>query len=135
MKKIIRLTESDLTRIVKRVIREQKETINIGDMYKITMDNGSHVRFKITSKENNESYYGTVLGVYGKIEPDSDMKNRYRAAKVGDPIEINLNDDGSGLSVTAALLSGGAAVDQIVKVAKSDSTFKKELTSFYNCMF
>ena len=65
MKKIIRLTESDLTRIVKRVIREQKDTINIGDMYKITMDNGSHVRFKITSKDNDEDYYGSVLGVFG----------------------------------------------------------------------
>ena len=97
MKKIIRLTERDLTRIVKRVIREQKESIKIGDMYKITMDNGSHVRFKITRKDNDEDYYGTVLGVFGKIEPDDDMKN-YRSAKVGDPIEINLYDDGSGFS-------------------------------------
>jgi hypothetical protein len=88
MKKIVRLTESDLARIVKRVIQEQEETINVGDMYKLKGDTGSHLRFKITSEEGNW-FIGTLLGVYGKEFSQGD--EGLRAPKVGDPIKIQID--------------------------------------------
>jgi hypothetical protein len=95
MKKIVRLTESDLTRLVKRIIRENEmESIKIGDMYKITNPNGSHLKFKITNKENNEEYSGTIIQVYGTIEP-GDFSKTLKSPKAGDPIQISLDEDGS----------------------------------------
>ena len=114
MKKIIRLTESDLVRLVKRVIKEQgpssntttpsgvnpsikkpnlqplsKKTFKVGDMYKITMPSGAHVRFKITKKvegENWRDHSGTVLGVYGKLkdsEGNSEVAKQHRDSYTG----------------------------------------------------
>jgi hypothetical protein len=102
MKKIIRLTESDLVRIVKRVIKEQgpssntttpsgvnpsikkpnlqplsKKTFKVDDMYKIKMPNGAHIRFKITKKVEGENWRdnsGTVLGVYGKLKDSEGIR-------------------------------------------------------------
>ena len=131
MSRIIKLTEQDLVRIVKQVIKEQgpyapgmgpssnsttppgvnpgmkkpnlqpipNMSMKIGDIYKLTMDRGSHLRFKITGKDSEEDYNGTLLGVFGKIDPDDDMKKYgYRSAKVGDPIGIGVDDKGSGFS-------------------------------------
>ena len=106
MKKIVRLTESDLARIVKRVIQEQVNPANkpnlqpsnkdffqgfeVGDMYKLKGDLGSHLRFKITSEEGNW-FIGTLLGVYGKEFSQGD--EGLRAPKVGDPIKIQIGSD------------------------------------------
>ena len=125
MARIIRLTERDLTRIVKRVIMEQgpyapgmgpssnsttpsgvnpgmkkpnlqpipNMSMKIGDIYKLTMDSGSHIRFKITKEDSyggDIGFIGIILGVFGKIEPEDRMKQYgYRSAKVGDPINID----------------------------------------------
>ncbi len=104
MKRIIRLTESDLARLVRRVIKENEGNIKVkvGDIYKITNLDGTHVRFKITKEDNyggDVSFVGIILGVFGKIEPDSDMRSYgYRDVKVGDPIELSFDEDGSGFS-------------------------------------
>ena len=93
MKRVIRLTESDLIRLVKKVINEQKEVIKVGDKYKITNPNGSHLKFKITNKESDEEFEGTITEVYGKIEPGNYSKT-LRSPKLGDPIQISLDEDG-----------------------------------------
>jgi len=117
MKRIIRLTERDLTRIVKRVIKEQgpyalgmgpssnsttpsgvnpgmekpnlqpvpKMSLKIGDVYKITFEDGHHIRFKITSKVGNV-FIGTLLGVFlPKLLPGDEG---FREPIIGDPIKI-----------------------------------------------
>ncbi len=40
-----------------------------------------------------------------------------------------------GISLTAGLLSAAKSVEELTKVIESNSTFKKELSNFYNCMF
>ena len=68
MKKIIRLTESDLTRIIKRVIKEQSSYVpKIGDKISGIANAGGNrpidIEFKITSKD--VSGYKGVLTSWG----------------------------------------------------------------------
>jgi prefoldin subunit 5 len=52
MKKIVRLTENDLTRIVKRVLREQEEYLVSGTKFNMF---GSHrIDIKVTNKSTSE---------------------------------------------------------------------------------
>lgn len=52
MKKIVRLTENDLTRIVKRVLREQEEYLVSGTKFNMF---GSHrIDIKVTNKSTGE---------------------------------------------------------------------------------
>lgn len=63
MKKIIRLTESDLTRIVKKIILESKPNVGIyieGDSNEGGNRPAYHV-FKITQDLGNNSYNGTLI--------------------------------------------------------------------------
>ena len=118
MKKVVRLTESDLSRIVRRVIKEEQMSAQM-------------LQAKAESCWDPKKYpqIAGMMKAYG-------FGLLAVAAAAVTVLSAGAADGMTGgLSVTAALLSGGAAVDQIVKVAKSDSTFKKELTTFYNCMF
>ena len=125
MARIIRLTEQDLVRIVKQVIKEQgpyapgmgpssnsttplgvnpgmekpnlqpvpKMSLKIGDLYKITFEDGHHIRFKVTSKVGNV-FFGTLLGVFlpKSIPGDKD----FREPIVGDPIKIQFEGQPPG---------------------------------------
>jgi hypothetical protein len=149
MKKIIKLTEQDLVRIVRRVIKEtdkekiiqgivngklgnskplvseritrNKEyyesnyfrgsdlTFKVGDIYKVTRLDGSHVRFKINKVKFDykdkidpikypdffdvQAYIdGIVLGIFGKYKPDKTggypPAGGFREPKIGDPVRI-----------------------------------------------
>lgn len=118
MKKVIRLTESDLTRIVRRVIKEEQMSAQMLE---------SKARSCWDAKK-----YPQIAGMmkasgYGLLAV---------AAAAVTVLSAGAADGMTGgLSVTAALLSAGAAVEEIVEVANNDSTFKKELTALYNCMF
>jgi hypothetical protein len=99
MRKVVRLTESDLVRIVKRVINEELETSNpkmkkykIGDiLYSQTFSPGKALKFKIT-KISNDGYDlyidGIITGLKGDFEPESGY---FRSAKVGDPIWVTVS--------------------------------------------
>ena len=54
MAKIVRLTESDLTRLVRRVIKEQQTTTNRGPV-------GSQINFMT---KDNTKYSGTIEKIY-----------------------------------------------------------------------
>jgi hypothetical protein len=116
MKKIVRLTESDLARIVKRVIQEQKETFKVGDMFKITNPNGSHVRFKIDKVANyggDASYDGTILGVFGDVEGERGV------AKKGDKISFDVQGDGITFyipSIDGEMESGSISIGDLKKL-------------------
>ena len=56
MKKIIRLTESDLTRIVKRVLKEENETIKVKAFYK---SDSSGMRRSLNLDTTNHKVVGT----------------------------------------------------------------------------
>jgi hypothetical protein len=69
MKKIIRLTESDLTRIIKRVIEEQKENLNESAVINgITINGGMFLNTLVGDIKNNYKVTvdcgKTVLGLY-----------------------------------------------------------------------
>lgn len=68
MKKIIRLTEADLTRIVKRVLAEQKERVNIVPSIKIKISSPlkpGEIMMEYTEMEQGPSgclFYGSRRG-------------------------------------------------------------------------
>ena len=58
MKRIIRLTESDLTRIVRRVISEETKEIRVGSEYEFTSQSeGVTKRCKVTKIYPNDIYW------------------------------------------------------------------------------
>jgi hypothetical protein len=64
MKRIVRLTESDLARIVKRVIREQDETNEVlGELKNKIMDKTINVYKSDSEKQNDFVLNGKVVNV------------------------------------------------------------------------
>jgi hypothetical protein len=115
MKKVIRLTESDLVRIVKRVINEQTNSLKfkVGDRLYWSPEPGSALKFKINKVQidndglqNVASIEGTIIGVNGEFEGDdkgfdvgnltvpSFGLNNKPSVKVGHPFHIQVNIDG-----------------------------------------
>tara|TARA_R110000868_G_scaffold96933_1_gene266585 strand:- start:31 stop:384 length:354 start_codon:yes stop_codon:yes gene_type:complete len=70
MKKVIKLTESDLTRIIRRVIEEQSNTAVVT---KYPSYNGVKIT-KITNQEK-EKFVMTSLGLVKKCASDTDRNN------------------------------------------------------------
>jgi len=85
--------------------RESDLTFKVGDIYKVTRIDGSHVRFKINKvkfgyKEKVDPIKypdffdaqaeidGIVLGIFGKYKPDE--TGGFREPKIGDPVRIYL---------------------------------------------
>jgi hypothetical protein len=100
MKKVIRLTELDLTRIVRRIVKENLESnktnFKIGDMFKVTLSTGAHIRFKLI-KGGGKYWEATIVGVYGnwpKENPYFDSNPNLRSPKIGDPVKLDLSEDG-----------------------------------------
>ena len=106
MRKVVRLTESDLVRIVKRVINEELETskpkmkkynYKIGDiLYSTGISSRGALKFKIT-KISNDGYElnidGAITGINGEFTGESPTGfpwNTPPSAKVGDPISIRV---------------------------------------------
>jgi len=94
MKRIIRLTESDLTRIVRRVISEQTKEIKVGSEYEfdgITIGSGKEgiTRCKVTKIYPNDAFwiiYATQLDgqkgclfTGGNVIKKDGTKERYMA--------------------------------------------------------
>lgn len=115
MKKIVRLTESDLVRIVKRVINEQNSSLKLkaGDRLYWSPESGKALKFKIDKVlidsdglQNVASIKGTIIGVNGEFIGDdkgfdvgdynvpSFGLNNKPSVKVGHPFELEVNIDG-----------------------------------------
>ena len=60
MKKVIKLTESDLTRIIKRVITEQNDMIHIPTHY-------SGVRMELGLEDSDDANSDDIISLYNKI--------------------------------------------------------------------
>ena len=60
MKKVIKLTESDLTRIIKRVIMEQNDMIHIPTHY-------SGVRMELGLEDSDDANSDDIISLYNKI--------------------------------------------------------------------
>ena len=90
MKRIIRLTESDLTRIVRRVLSEDTKEIKVGSEYEFTNQNeGVTKRCKVTKIYPNDIYWiiqaktldgqrGCLIAG-GRVEKKDGTEERYMA--------------------------------------------------------
>jgi hypothetical protein len=80
MKKIIRLTEKDLTRIVRRVIREQDE-VEVGEGFLSNLFGGGKKKDEKTTSNSNYGSRKTVDGIefdeVYKCEEFSGNKNKF----------------------------------------------------------
>jgi len=90
MKRIIRLTESDLTRIVRRVISEERKEIKVGSEYEFDPNGIEGItRCKVTKIYPNDIYWiiqaKTLDGqrgchiAGGRVEKKDGTKERYMA--------------------------------------------------------
>ena len=114
MKKIIRLNESDLTRIVRRVIKEEQMTKQM-------------LMAKATDCWDPKKYpqIASLMKVYGwGLFTVAAAASTYFSAGIS-----------GGITVTAGLLGAGKTVEELIKVIESNSSFKAELSVFYDCMF
>ena len=117
MRKVVRLTESDLVRIVKRVIKEETNLsgfkYKVGDRLYWSPEPGKALKLKIDKiqidsdgRQNVADIKGTIIGVNGEFSGDdigfnvgdynvpSFGLNTKPSAKVGHPFQIQLNVDG-----------------------------------------
>jgi len=121
MKRIIRLTESDLARIVRRVINEDQEAQK------------QQLEAKITSCFNKNKYphLDRLMVAQGQ-----GLVAMGAAALTVLGVLSGVGGVGAGFSATAALLVGGTAVDNLVKAFKSDKTgnLMSEAKSFAKCI-
>ena len=81
MKKIIRLTESDLTRIVKRVIRESRYRTVFGDQNYWTDEGGNWVEFDPDLEKTG--YYDFEYEPYTEVERFEDIPDDIRERLFG----------------------------------------------------
>ena len=82
MKKIIRLTESDLTRIVKRVIEETGYRAKFGDADYWIDDKGNHVYYD--KDLDDTGYYEFDYEPYTEVENFEDIPDDMRIRLFGD---------------------------------------------------
>ena len=88
MKRIIKLTESDLTRIVRRVIME--ETLKVGQIVRITDGMGT---LKVSiEKSTNNGYQGMIDAHSGDFGSKSGQMKMTNVA-IGDLVTIKMIDD------------------------------------------
>ena len=90
MKKIVRLTENDLTRLVKRVIMEMKGNFEVGEKVKVSDGMGT-LTIEIDSSTNS-SIEGMIVshtGDFGVSTGGMKMSN----VATGNEVTINLIDD------------------------------------------
>jgi len=114
MKKIIRLTESDLIRIVKRVVKEEQ-------MKKQEFDQKAKSCF-------NPKKYPQVYSL---------MKAYGCSAMVAAGIILTILSDGiaAGIGITGAIFAGGEAYDAFESAINNPkSSFKKEAQDFLSCV-
>lgn len=115
MKKVIRLTESDLTRIVKRVIKEDQQ------MKKQAFDQKALSCF-------NPKKYPQVYSL---------MKAYGCSVVVAAGILLTILSEGiaSGIGITGAIFAGGEAYDAFESAINNPkSSFKKEAKDFLTCV-
>ena len=101
MKKIVRLTESDLTRIVKRVINEGESE----DIYEKLVNKLKQSGFKSTDYENWETMTKNNMSV--KVQLSSDGYNVYAMVIV----------DGKGYARPKGTLYDSKIVDDAIEIA------------------
>lgn len=114
MKRIIKLTESDLTRIVKRVIKEDAQQKQQMFNQKATscFDTKKYPQIAALIKAGGYSIV-TVAGV---------------------ALTILSSGIAAGLGLTGAIFSAGEVYEQVESAINNPkSTFKKEITTFLKC--
>jgi hypothetical protein len=102
MKKIVRLTESDLVRLVNRVISEQVKTLTVGSkggaMINPSGNRPGHFNFLVKKVLGNNKYMVTI----SKWEFGSDY------AKVGDSGTLTVGNKDASLKIN------GQVIDQLL---------------------
>lgn len=134
MKKIIRLTESDLTRIVKRVISEQmEESINLPSLGFTKWDNKGHIlrlpqgstnqndSIRITVKPMGEDNFLVGVVVNGNKKIRSEMT---KGLKTFDNIESILKSPFKSIDNTFESTSGQINGDQTMKIVNMLKSLK-----------
>ena len=82
MKRIIRLTESDLNRIVKRVIKEQSISSTVKNMFRDFMEGGdidyNYIENSMTSKELADLMYASLNdNIFSDLDRGTETKTEY----------------------------------------------------------
>ena len=120
MKKVIRLTESDLVKIVKRVIKENRQVINEGPLINIDWGGSykGHTVKSLNVVQNGKPYLDVIM-------KDGSSKRYKVTTKLGD---VNLDKiwmDGDKLGVSFYSGGGGQTTSVIVPGHKTYDLFEK----------
>ena len=91
MRKVVRLTESDLVRIVKRVIKEGQESSNFEVWQRLFYNPspGYALKLKITKRIDNVRVNGVIEGVKGHFEPEL---SHLSEPKQGHPFHMDIEN-------------------------------------------
>jgi len=124
MARIIRLTESDLSRIVRRVINEDQAAQKQQLEAKITSCFGSLKIFQTKYPElsNLMVSYGLGVATVGAV-----------CLTVAE-IASGVGGIGAGFSATAALFMGAESVDKAVRAINNSDDLKREAKDFAKCI-
>lgn len=115
MKKVVRLTESDLHNIieesVKRIILENNEDESwLGDKFR----QGSRAAKSFMGQNNN----GSNMANDGETQPTYNFRGRFNAAKTGWKEQGRMNDNNTNMEVLNNLVKkfgSNATIGQIIK--------------------
>jgi len=125
MERIIRLTERDLTRIVKRVINEEQSQAKSKQM-------ASQAKLKITSCWDAEKYPNTARALEGFVYANVTVGLLAAAAALAS----------TGVGIPAALLMvagmttfSAALVDALATILSVNWQFKREINELSSCLF
>ena len=115
MKKVIRLTESDLARIIKRVISEQSDVVNIPMVWELSK--------KLGLKYSNPMGPDQVFFHYGN-NPSMSKQQIWMDINNNKPITITVQDERGVKEFPAS-----TTVDKIVNYVKGSANYKKLISS------
>lgn len=112
MKKIIRLTESDLTRIVRRVIQEQSNEVNIPLVWELAKNLGMFYSLPMGPEQ--------IFFHYGKNNAAKSIQKIWMDTVNQKPMTITIQDERGVKEFPAS-----TPVNKIVEYAKGSKSYKK----------
>lgn len=99
MKRVIRLTENDLARIVKRVISEQPTLGDLGKLPTPTMPTIGSSLIIFKTKKSDENFFGTVCRIDGKYLYLKSSSSGKCAEYLWDPRGLTVTKSGNAYEI------------------------------------
>lgn len=120
MKKVVRLTESDIVRLVKKVINENKRMLNEAPQINVS-DGGEYQGHTVKSLnvvKGGEPYLEVIMS-------DNSRKKYLVTTALGNVNFKNIKMDGGNLVVDFYSGSGGASTQQVIDGSKTYELLEK----------